>query len=1052
MSGEPNPFSTGGGGTSFEWLVATSYVISLLAGHTARGLPGTGTVVEVRLQQRGRGYPVDDIIVIVATGTAQAKLILQAKHSLTFTVNDLFCETLLDCWNQFHSENFDKARDSVGIAIAESCNIGKIRTHFQALLSWARTHSQTGFYEQLSKYKAKQSALEVFSDGLTKATSRKPGTKMLWDFLGHLQILSFDVENPGSRDSEDSWNKLKILCRQDQSHAVSLFNGIFRMISDYSKDGGEIDLDALQKELQERLPLKCYTNLRTVRASLIRQVVNQLNKEKKSQKYIPDIFTEIQSVKESGRLFSHPVLFVTKLADDLDRIDLSFVNRILSKIRVPLVGTNVLQQVCLPSRLSTMQRTWDVLQTHTQELGESLSAMSRSSHAEFGQRVPEERAHIFNESRFLLGQASDAVRGRLRHLEENLRAGKSRVFILTSRAGQGKTNFVCDFCEKFLLPHRIPCMLITARQLRNVHSKQLGARLVELALGEDFKGSFRDFLRLVGEICEERDAPFTLIFDGINEHHNIPDFSQALEDLITEIIEIPYVRVIITCRTEYYEERFRNLTQASFSDQICHVRDMNSGMSSWARDQLKAAYFKHFKISPSSISPGVNEILGTDPLLLRFFCEAYGDPDARQPIKLEYMPDIYRPEIFEKYLKKKLEEVVTRNQSERGLEVGRYNAYHDVLGDLVGMMINRKQFSDIPVSDIDPRHKAALAELLDEDVFFRKDLPQGKSILDARSEVINFTFDEFRDFLLGDHLVYRLWENSSPENFGELLLNLTSGQVPVAEGVSRFVFYADRKSDDKNLHHLIEGMPWYEDTYFECIFAIRDHDVKNSDIMKIRQAFGRDESITKQIVFRLIERWNTDLTPKINIDLLFEIIGATSDDDYRRLIRPIFEGAYRYGGPSVISDLVSDLRRMINPRENQWDLRYSKLIELLVFLFPISDGYRLPAFDAFRDFVKQQPQQDLSFLEKHLCIGLSAVRTRVWEMLAELAGLGITVPETIIDQARNRQSELGESESRERDEITRLLRHCTTETRPAVRDDTGEDNSRGEINDRASER
>ena len=67
-------FSTGGGGTRFEWLVATSYVVRLLRGEGARGLPPASTVVEVRLQQALKGYPVDDVVVVAVRGTRQSKL------------------------------------------------------------------------------------------------------------------------------------------------------------------------------------------------------------------------------------------------------------------------------------------------------------------------------------------------------------------------------------------------------------------------------------------------------------------------------------------------------------------------------------------------------------------------------------------------------------------------------------------------------------------------------------------------------------------------------------------------------------------------------------------------------------------------------------------------------------------------------------------------------------------------------------------------------------------------------------------------------------------
>ena len=70
-------------------------------------------------------------------------------------------------------------------------------------------------------------------------------------------------------------------------------------------------------------------------------------------------------------------------------------------------------------------------------------------------------------------------------------------------------------------------------------------------------------------------------------------------------------------------------------------------------------------------------------------------------------------------------------------------------------MVDQGQFSDIPISEVDHNYHDGLNELLDEDVFFRKDLLQGKSVLDPGSEVISFTFDEFRDFLLADHIIYK---------------------------------------------------------------------------------------------------------------------------------------------------------------------------------------------------------------------------------------------------------------------------------------------------------
>jgi len=74
-----SPFSTGGGGVRFELLVAVHYLIALLRQESPRGVPD-GVVQEVRLQQRNRDCPVDDIVVTCKSSVSTSSLYLQAKH------------------------------------------------------------------------------------------------------------------------------------------------------------------------------------------------------------------------------------------------------------------------------------------------------------------------------------------------------------------------------------------------------------------------------------------------------------------------------------------------------------------------------------------------------------------------------------------------------------------------------------------------------------------------------------------------------------------------------------------------------------------------------------------------------------------------------------------------------------------------------------------------------------------------------------------------------------------------------------------------------------
>ncbi len=57
-----SPYSTGGGGTTFEQLVGATYLVTLLAKGSPRGLEA-GTIKEVGFERGGQGDLLDDIVV-----------------------------------------------------------------------------------------------------------------------------------------------------------------------------------------------------------------------------------------------------------------------------------------------------------------------------------------------------------------------------------------------------------------------------------------------------------------------------------------------------------------------------------------------------------------------------------------------------------------------------------------------------------------------------------------------------------------------------------------------------------------------------------------------------------------------------------------------------------------------------------------------------------------------------------------------------------------------------------------------------------------------------
>lgn len=1028
-----SPFSTGGGGTRFEWLVATSYLVHLLRGEGARGIPATGTVVEIRLQQAAQGYPVDDVVIVAARGTRQSKLALQVKHALKFTVNPLFCEVMGACWRHCTASTFDRQRDRVGIAIGEGSNIVKVRTHLQELLEWARAHRKSrSFYIQVGKFKAKQEVLNDISKALDIGASQHIGQDRLWLFLRSFVILSFDFDSAGSRDSADCWNALRsVVHRSSPAQASALFDGLYGLVSRHSKLGGEIDYDTLFNELQEKTPLGGAAPLRTTRAILVRQVSNQLLREKNSRKYIPDVFTAIDSVKDDARYFSHPLHFFRKPIDEFLAIDTSLLDRLHGFLHIPALPLELPKGFRAPKYLSQVSTQCGRLRTHFRCLAEgSLTDYNSENLEKLGKAVPLETRYMFNEAKYLFRNAGSGIQRVIKGLARDLSVMEARVFLLTARAGQGKTNFICDFTENFLLLYEIPSLFLTGRELRSVPAHKLINHISKLIQGRDAEGTLDDALSSVGSLCQEVDAPFVAIFDGINEHPDIATFAGELEKVIEWLLSFPFVKVIVTCRSEYFSERFSNLQIASFSDSIYQVKEIQREMPERHRQRMVSAYFQFFNIQPSYMSDKVWKTLENDPLLLRFFCEAYSNPDAEKDIKLPAMADIYREVVFRTYLEKKLHEVAARQPPSSGVGIPLDRQYKNVLREIVSAMVSDSAFGDIPISALDTSLQPILAELIAEDVFVRKDLVAGKSVLASDAEVINFTFDEFRDYLVADHLLNVVHKTAGEDVLAEKLTQYTADQCPVAEGVSRFVFYAVKRRGQEALHAAITAMPWYESVFLQCIFSVEETCVTDDDIQRIKEEFSRGREKAQQVFFALMIRWDTDALPRLNIDLLFGILDDLGDVAYEQLVLPIFcnpMGRYNIGPkpPYEIERIASDIESLVTRKVSPWDKQYGKIVELLIYLFGIEgQGYDFPAYARFQKLAAQRPQEAVDMLATHSDIGLSVVRSRVWEMLAELAGQGIQMPQMLIDRAAADLRIQDREASRTHDEMGRFLKAC----------------------------
>lgn len=758
-----------------------------------------------------------------------------------------------------------------------------------------------------------------------------------------------------------------------------------------------------QREI-ERIP---------IRRLLTQQVSNQLAIEKNSKKYIPDIFVEVTTIKDQLRYFSCPVLFIEKILDEVRRIRFDDLNRILQQLSLPLIALEVDEFNDIT--LVNVYEQASALRKVLSDVNEQLDTYSRRrSHGSSDSIIPQSSKYNEGQIRWLMESNSSSAQKTLETAIENLNALIAQVFFIVSRAGQGKTNLVCDFVEKALLPRSINCVYFTGREFNHVRSEDISKYFINSIFG-DRLDNLESALDILSNLATESETPIILVIDGINEHRDIAAFSHHLERFIEKLIQYPNIKVLLTCRAEYYEDRFGNFDIASFREKIYFKKDLNRHMRNIHKEQLLEGYLRFFKLRAPFISRQADEILKNDTLLLRIFCEAYGDPNSIAFIQIPSLINIYRDSIFRKYFERKL----AGASQNLGRRVGVQTEFNRLLREIITAMIENRRFTDIPVSDLDKAHYETLELLLGEDVVVRKDLANVADILDERIEVLNFTFDEFRDFLLANHLVNVVFYEDVQE-FSKIMDEFVEPNSSIAEGVRTYLFFASRQKGKQAIHEEIKQRIWYDEIFIRSIFSAEETLIQQTDLDTIRSRFEQDVNDAKWILKMLTQRWNTQWFPNLNINLLFEILSTMNDETYDTIVRECFTSySYIFRDEHMwsVQNLAEECEKIVENGTHKEQSELLNLFRLLIYLFPIksrrdyysSSAYRSsPAFDAFIEFSKSDPAQALELLRSRTTVSSYSIRAEIWRMLVHM-GLS-ELPDDLAQEAIEHVMEYTETE------------------------------------------
>lgn len=647
-----------------------------------------------------------------------------------------------------------------------------------------------------------------------------------------------------------------------------------------------------------------------------------VEKNKKSGKYLPGVFLENRKVKQQLRDFVAPYTFAKQILEKADSIDTYQMNR-YRKI------------------LDRSLFEFDITPYKGFVAEESLSGFYQGAKS-FLQYLDDKHNELHPErDNYRLGTS------RFGSLILRMQYVLSKLLLITTSAGQGKTNQICDLVENVLLKRKIPFVYLNGYEIK---ADSIPACFAESMLpGKNV--SFDECMQGIATYCKYKRCPIILIIDGLNENPEPDVFARNLITFLNLVLQYDCVKVIMTCRTEYYNEYYSDLDNA-FKESLMKVEDIHSHLDEDTESRLIDNYFRYFDIT-ASLNNGVVKDLCENLLLLRFFSEAY------QGRRLGPIHSINREEIFATYYEKMKKQLIDKVQLENHYKLADQHII-DFITRMLELMVENNKFFNVPLADLlhsfSPEEQKIFTRFLDENILLRKDLAPERKGPFAHSEVVNFTYDAFRDYLMATYLIDCVFPDDR-EKFEHLVQEYTSKTHQLKEGLPPFLFVHCKNTQNEEAKLFLKKQDWYEDIFEDWIWDVNDDCIIDDDLGVARDILASDDPsyFAQRLLFW--GHWDSTRFSKLNIHVLLDYLLKLEDSELdaffdkvwpRTVVRNYWnknEKSPRESHISLMKDLLSNSKVTSNPE-------FHNIYELLLLMLPFSGS---DALNVYLDYQKSFP-------------------------------------------------------------------------------------------------
>lgn len=677
-------------------------------------------------------------------------------------------------------------------------------------------------------------------DAYVRALRKWTKHDVVWEsrkYRERLLDLAEYIENPKGKERCNSDIELleyyKEELRKDQEVWSIIEESLLANITSILQDTNR-QIEEIKRYLEQ-----CAVSQKALTDSVQRLLDLQLRRNIVSGKYLEDTYLEVDELKDKLRFFVDPFLFYQLSCERASRLNFENLRWKLSERNEGGFDFDVSTYINGNESLSDFELLYEASRRLSDYLYAKYKELDGGGNTRYFQSRKVNDIRVLNDCLY------------------------KRVFLFTSKAGQGKTNLLCDLTKNVLMRRGVPAAYLNGYELDVINVEESFSH----KMFPTKKYSLDEILTSAKCYCESSHKPFIFIIDGLNENAAPRELKSSIETFLSTVLQYDFVKVIISCRTEYYDLHFSSIGKLFESDTIIK-RDINNRLQDdWRK--LKELYFGHFSIKCSGITDDIKEAFCNNLLLFRIFCEVN---EGRQ---LHVVHSIAKEPMFSAYCAKMISRV-SEELTNEGYSLATESFIVAFLRDVVGKMIQKEEFSNIPLSsiwsEVDSQQREVLNRFLDNNVLVRKDLKPDNSSPFKNSEVVNFTFDEFRDYLVSHYLVDQIL-NDNKDSFQSMVSRFTDESHFLSEGLTTFLFAYVKRIKEPFALQTIKSQSWYNDVFRLMIWDVDEGDIDGDDLNLIKDyLLACDVRVVRYLTFW--GRWDTRRFEKLNISLLLDYLST----------------------------------------------------------------------------------------------------------------------------------------------------------------------------------